>query len=91
MYEITTTTKFDRDLKRIKKRGYDLSLLSKVVNLLATGEQLPAAYRDHKLTGNYKDFRECHITPDWLLIYQISNGTLLLVLQRTGTHNDLFD
>ncbi len=91
MYEITTTTKFNRDLKRIKKRGYDLSLLSKVVNLLATGEQLPAVYRDHKLTGNYKDFRECHITPDWLLVYQISNGTLLLILQRTGTHNDLFD
>ena len=58
--------------------------------MLADGETLPAKYRDHTLTGNYSGFRECHITPDWLLIYEVRESELILVLSRTGTHSDLF-
>lgn len=90
MYKIRATVKFQKDLKRVQKRGYDISLLTKVLNLLATGESLPEKYQDHNLSGNYKGCRECHITPDWLLIYEISDGELILYLTRTGTHSDLF-
>ena len=74
----------------VKKRGYDLSLLKKVIDILASGEVLPEQYLDHSLTGEYKDYRECHILPDWLLIYRIHESTLILSLTRTGTHSDLF-
>ena len=74
----------------MQKRGYNLSLLTEVLKLLADGEPLPAKYKDHNLTGNFKGCRECHITPDWLLIYEVSNGDLILYLTRTGTHSDLF-
>lgn len=90
MYEVTTTSRFDRDLKRLKKRGYNLVLLADVIKKLAAGEKLPASNRDHKLTGNFRQYRECHIAPDWLLVYEIVDETLLLILQRTGSHSDIF-
>ncbi|MGN1014101.1 MAG: type II toxin-antitoxin system YafQ family toxin [Butyricicoccus sp.] len=90
MYFIKPTTKFQRDLKKAKKRGYDISLLSDIIKRLANGESLPAKNKDHLLGGNYSGCRECHITPDWLLIYEIDNDTLILYLTRTGTHSDLF-
>lgn len=89
-YGIVLTSMFKKDLKLAKKRGYDLSLLNIVVDTLARGEQLAEKYKDHSLIGNYKGCRECHITPDWLLIYEVSDGELILYLTRTGTHNDLF-
>ena len=76
--------------KTAKKRGYDLSLLDDVVDTLAKGLPLDQKYKDHNLIGNYKGCRECHITPDWLLIYEIDNNELILYLTRTGTHSDLF-
>lgn len=90
MYKIRPTVKFQKDLKRIQKRGYNISLLTDVLNILANGEKLPRKYKDHNLICNYKNCRECHITPDWLLIYEISNEELILYLTRTGTHSDLF-
>lgn len=90
MYKIRPSLKFQKDLKRIQKRGYDISLLTEVLKILASGESLPPKNKDHNLSGNYKGCRECHITPDWLLIYEISNGDLFLYLTRTGTHSDLF-
>ena len=70
-YKIVQTGKFKKDLKLAKKRGYNLSLLSTVVDTLAAGKPLPEYYKDHSLFGNYSGCRECHITPDWLLIYDI--------------------
>lgn len=90
MYRIRPSTKFQKDLKKVQKRGYDISLLTTVLNILANGESLPSKYKDHNLTGNYKGCRECHITPDWLLIYEILDDELILYLTRTGTHSDLF-
>lgn len=89
-YEIVQTGRFKRDLKLARKRGYDLSLLGVVVDMLAAGNELPGKYRDHSLSGNFAGCRECHITPDWLLIYEIANEELILYLTRTGTHSDLF-
>ena len=89
-YGIVITSMFKKDLKSAKKRGYDLSLLNSVVDTLATGQPLAEKYKDHILIGNYKGCRECHITPDWLLIYEISENELILYLTRTGTHSDLF-
>lgn len=90
MYNIRPSVKFQKRLKTNTKRGYDISLLTNVLKLLAQGEPLPAKYKDHTLTGNYKGCRECHITPDWLLIYEISEKEVILYLTRTGTHSDLF-
>ena len=90
MYKIRPSTKFQKDLKKVQKRGYDISLLTNVLNILANGESLPQKYKDHNLSGNYKGCRECHITPDWLLIYEILDDELILYLTRTGTHSDLF-
>ena len=67
-----------------------MSLLDDVIRLLSSGETLPEQYHDHALIGNYSDFRECHIKPDWLLIYSLSNDTLILTLSRTGSHSNLF-
>lgn len=89
MYNVRPTTKFQKDLKRAKKRGYDISLLTAIIKLLASGESLPAKNHDHALTGDWEGFRECHITPDWLLIYEIDDNELILFLTRTGTHSDL--
>lgn len=90
MYNIRPTAKFQRDLKRVKKRGFDISLLTDVLKLLAAGRPLPEKHRDHQLSGEYAGCRECHITPDWLLIYEINQNTLILYLTRTGSHSDLF-
>ena len=90
MYRIRPTTKFQKDVKRLKKRGYDLSSLTNVIQILADGKNLPPQNRDHALSGKYAGFRECHIAPDWLLIYEISEDTLFLYLTRTGSHSDLF-
>ena len=90
MLTLHTTSQFRKDYKLAKKRGYNLSLLEEVLNTLLDGKSLDAKYHDHALTGNYLGFRECHILPDWLLIYAIDNGTLILTASRTGTHSDLF-
>ena len=90
MYKIRPSAKFQKDLKRIQKRGYDITLLKDVLNLLVNGKILPINYKDHNLSGNFKGCRECHITPDWLLIYEIAENELILYLTRTGTHSDLF-
>jgi mRNA interferase YafQ len=89
-YDIVYSAQYRRDYKLIKKRGYDISLLDTVIEMLEAGEPLPEKYRDHALTGNYIGYRECHITPDWLLIYKIDNDCLVLIMTRTGTHADLF-
>ena len=90
MYTIRPTGKFQKDLKRVQKRGYNIALLTDVIKKLAAGEPLPEKNRDHQLTGDYSKCRECHITPDWLLIYEIDGSELILYLTRTGTHSDLF-
>jgi mRNA interferase YafQ len=90
-YTITPTTKFKKDLKRAKKRHLDLNKLEVVIKILADGGTLSEEYSDHDLKGNYVGCRECHIEPDWLLIYEIHADELILVLSRTGTHTDLFD
>lgn len=90
MYDIRPTTRFQKDLKRAQKRGYDIRLLSAVIKILAMGEPLPGKNRDHPLTGDFFGCRECHITPDWLLIYEIDGNNLILYLTRTGFHSDLF-
>lgn len=90
MYNIVPTGKFKKDLKVAIKLGYDTRLLDIVVTKLSKGETLEPKYRDHPLSGNYIGKRECHITPDWLLIYEYDNNNLFLYLTRTGTHSDLF-
>ncbi len=89
-YKIRPTTRFQKDLKAAQKRGYDMSLIKNVVYLLAQGETLDSKYKDHSLSGSYEGCRECHIKPDWLLIYEIYEEELILYLTRTGTHSDLF-
>ncbi len=89
-YEIIPSNQFKKDLKLAAKRRYDINKIKNVIEKLANGDVLEAKYRDHLLTGDYGGFRECHIQPDWLLVYQIDNGQLVLFLARTGTHSDLF-
>ena len=89
-YEIVPSNQFRKDLKLAQKLGYNLDKLKKVILALANGETLEAKYRDHFLSGDYGRFRECHIQPDWLLVYQIDGNQLILFLARTGTHSDLF-
>ncbi len=89
-YEIDYSTRFKKDYKLIKKRGFDISLLKKTIELLANGQELPPEYKDHALKGKFIGYRECHITSDWLLVYKIANNMLMLFLSRTGTHSDLF-
>ncbi len=90
MLKIRYHSSFKRDYKKIAKRGYNTKLLEDIIQKLARGEQLPAKNNDQPLNVNYIGCRECHITPDWLLIYEIDNGELILYLTRTGTHSDLF-
>lgn len=90
MLNIVPSNQFKKDLKLAKKRGLKLELLSNVVNTLAMQQPLAPKYRDHNLTGKYHMFRECHIEPDWLLVYRIDENELELFLFRTGTHSDLF-
>ena len=90
MYAVKTTGRFKKDLKAAVKRGYDIALLTQIIKLLASGTPLPDKNRDHALSGDWVNFREFHITPDWLLIYKIEADILVLTLSRTGTHSDLF-
>lgn len=90
MLKLVTTSKFRKDYKLVKKRGYPIKVLEEVLDKLLAGEPLDEKYRDHALVGNYIGFRECHIQPDWLLIYSIENDKLILTASRTGTHADLF-
>lgn len=89
-YEILRTTQFKKDYKLAIKRGLDINKLVKVITLLADGEVLTAEFKDHSLVGNYSGYRECHVQPDWLLVYKIEEEKLILTLYRTGTHSDLF-
>ncbi len=89
-YSVKLTNQFKRDYKLAMKRGLKIELLDEVVALLAMGEPLPERNRDHALTGNWIGHRECHIQPDWLLVYRIEDDVLVLNLTRTGTHSDLF-
>ena len=79
MYKIRPSSRFQRDLKKIKKRNYDISLLERVLKMLAAGEELPAKYRDHALIGDFAGCRGCHIAPDWLLIYEVRESELIFV------------
>lgn len=92
MLKLEFTGQFKKDYKLAVKRGCNPKKLEKVIELLCNGEPLPKAYRDHALTnsGNYKDMRECHIEPNWLLVYKIYQGSLILKLIRTGSRSDLF-
>lgn len=89
-FGIKYTNQFKKDLKRAKKQNKNLDELFDVVNVLADGGMLHEKYRDHDLSGNYKGARECHIEPDWLLIYEIRNDILVLMLYRVGSHSELF-
>ena len=89
-YELEYGGQFLKDLKLAKRRGLNLKDLSDITDLLQQGKSLPATCRDHALTGNYKGFRECHINPDWLLIYKKKEAIKVVSLYRTGTHSDLF-
>ena len=89
-YEVFFTAKFKKDIKLVQKRGKDLDKLFAVVELLSNDEKLDAKYRDHELSGNFDGFRECHIEPDWLLVYRKNSERIILYLLRTGSHSDLF-
>ena len=89
LYEVKQTVQFKRDYRLAKKRGQNLKLLHEIILMLADGKPLPEKNRDHPLAGNWKGFRECHITPDWLLVYKLEDDILVLTLTRIGTHSDL--
>ena len=88
--DIVWTTKFKKDYKLAVKRNLDISLLDDIIRTLSRGETLPEKNRDHELADDWVGYRECHIQPNWLLIYRIENDVLVLTLSRTGTHSDLF-
>ena len=90
-YEIRNTTQFKKDYKLAKRRGMNITLLKDIVTKLANGEPLDARHKDHPLSGDWIGHRECHIQPDWLLVYRIENDILVLTLSRTGTYSDLFN
>ena len=89
-YEIKNTTQFKKDYKLAKRRGLDLNLLKGIITKLANGEVLAPKHKDHPRSGDWVGHRECHIQPDWLLVYRYDNDVLVLTLSRTGTHSDLF-
>ena len=89
-YDIKYTSQFKKDLKLAKKQNRNLDRLFEVIERLAAGEELAEKYRDHELAGKYRGTRECHIEPDWLLVYEIHNEVLVLMLYRIGTHSELF-
>ena len=91
MLNIVLSNRFKKDLKLMAKRGCDLKKLNSIVNRIAAGETLEPKHKVHNLIGNYAGFSECHIEPDWLLVYRIDGDDLILFLFRTGTHSDLFD
>lgn len=90
MLDIVLSNRFKKDLKLAHKRGYNLNLLNEIVELLQKEIPLPEKNHDHPLSGDYSGFRECHIQPDWLLVYRVDKDELILFLSRTGTHSDLF-
>ena len=90
-YTVKPTSQFKKDYKLAMKRGLDISLLEDIIVKLALGESLPEKNRDHALNGNWNGYRECHILPDWLLIYKLEDNVLILTLARTGTHSNLFN
>ena len=89
-YIVKFTTQFKKDYKLAKRRGLNIKLLQEIVKKLAMGEMLDDSYKDHALSGKWIGYRECHIQPDWLLIYHINKDVLVLTISRTGTHSDLF-
>ena len=89
-YTVKFTTQFEKDYKQISKQGLPIQLLNSVINQLSMGMPLPTKNKDHALSGNWNGYRECHVQPDWLLIYRVDNNVLVLTLTRTGTHNELF-
>lgn len=90
MLKFQATTQYKKDYKKMVKQGKNISELNKVIATLLEEKPLPAKNRDHALTGNYVHHRECHVSPDWLLIYRIDSGSLILTAVRTGSHSDLF-
>ncbi|MFI3164667.1 MAG: type II toxin-antitoxin system YafQ family toxin [Bacillota bacterium] len=88
--EVKFTTQFKKDLKLAKKQNKDIDELFAVIEILANGEKLDVKYRDHTLSGGYSGYRECHIQPDWLLVYAVKNEILTLILYRVGSHSELF-
>ena len=90
MYEVKFTSQFKKDLKLAKKQQKSLDKLFEVIDILSNGNPLDAKYHYHELTGNYKGTRECHIEPDWLLIYELRDDVLVLMLYRLGSHSELF-
>jgi len=93
MYNLDYTNQFKKNYRLLVKRGYDMSKLESTIDILLSGNDIPAKYYDHPLKGNYKDYRECHVDGegDWLLIYRKYKDKLILVLTATGTHSDLFE
>jgi len=89
-YTIKWTSRFKKDYKRMAKRRVDIELLDQLIRKLAAGESLPPEYHNHTLIGDYAGFQECHIKPDWILIYCYEQDVLVLTLSRTGSHGDLF-
>ena len=89
-YIVKYTTQFKKDYKLAKRRGLNIKLLQEIVKKLAMGEMLDDSYKDHALSGKWIGYRECHIQPDWVLIYHINKDVLVLTISRTGTHSDLF-
>jgi mRNA interferase YafQ len=90
LLKLKQTTQFKKDLRRMAKRGADMDLLDEVILMLRKQERLPEKYRDHALTGDWAGYRDCHVLPDWLLIYMISDEELILTATRTGAHSDIF-
>lgn len=93
MLKVRTSKQFDRDYKKALKRGFDTRKFEKLVEILINEKKIPLKYRDHALVNSrdYKNMRECHIQPDWLLVYEVLEKELILYLVRTGTHSDLFN
>lgn len=89
-YEVKFTSQFKRDLKLAKKQGKDINRLFDVISILAEGKKLDSKYRDHNLSGDYTGCRECHVEPDWLLVYEVMDHVLVLMIYRVGTHSELF-
>jgi mRNA interferase YafQ len=91
MYKFKTTTKFDKDFKNnVVKRGWSIPSIDYVIDILLSEKSLPKKYKDHALTGNLTGYRDCHITPDWILIYRKDEKNKILIATRTGSHSDLY-
>jgi mRNA interferase YafQ len=90
LLELKQTSQFKKDLRRVSKRGMNMELLEEIILLLRERKPLPEKYNDHALTGNWAEYRDCHIQPDWLLIYRVDDDALILTATRTGTHSEIF-